>query len=143
MHIKLFSFTFAFYKRKMEKPKIPYLKINFKNDFELIDKLLKIYDLAKERKPDEKPLRKFERDILIYYIKYGYSKDTKKMIEEHTGKKSNAIIQTDFLLKQGGYLEDLENNYRMKKLNPHLEMIRADFIKKTNRAYGLWFEQSK
>lgn len=122
---------------------IPYLEIPFKNDFDLIDKLLKIYDLTKERRKDEKPLRKFERDILIYYIRYGYSKETKDIIIDDTGKKPNAIIQTDFLLKQGGYLQDLEHNYRMKKLNPQLEMIRDKFINTKNRACGVWFKQTK
>lgn len=121
--------------------KIPYLQIKFKNEIELIDKLLRIYELSKESNNEEKVknLRKFERDVLIYYIRYGYSKDTKNMIQEDTGKKLNALIQIDHLLKKQGYLEDLETNFRMKKLNPYLEKIRQDFIVKKNRVYGLHF----
>ena len=124
--------------------KIPYLKIKYKNQVDLVDKLLKIYDLSKEDVPSDnkkkiKNLRNFERQVLNYYIRYGYSKETKNLIEKDTGKKLNAIVQTDFLLKESGYLEDMENNYRMKKLNPFLEKIRQDFILKRNRVYGLYF----
>jgi hypothetical protein len=121
--------------------KIPYLQIKFNNEIELIDKLLKIYDLSREIADgvQPKPLRKFERDILIYYMRYGYSKETKLIIEKDTDKKSNAIIQTDFLLKKAGYLEDSKNNFRMKKLNTALEKIRQDFVVKKNKVYGLHF----
>lgn len=126
--------------------KIPYLEIEFKNDIDLINKLLRIYELSKEEVLDSKgrvkQLRNFERQILVYYIRYGYSKETKEMIAEDTGKKLNLIVQTDFLLKEAGYLEDLENNYRMKKLNPALEKIREDFVKKKNRVYGLYFKNT-
>lgn len=121
--------------------KIPYLQITFKNEVDLIDKLLRIYDLSRKddvNKP-HKQLRNFERQILNYYIRYGYSKETKTLIQEDTNKKLNAIVQTDFLLKEAGYLEDLENNYRMKKLNPYLEKIRQDFIQRKNRVYGIHF----
>ena len=124
--------------------KIPYLEITFQNEFELIEKLLRIYDISKPIVKDsngkELRLRNFERDILKYYIRYGYSKETKNLIVEDTGKKLNAIVQTDFLLKESGYLEDLEHNYRMKKLNSHLEKIREDFINKKNRVYGIYFK---
>lgn len=123
---------------------LPYLEIEFKNDIELINKLLRIYDLSKpevlDAKGKVKQLRNFERQILVYYIRYGYSKETKEMISEDTGKKLNLIIQTDFLLKESGYLEDLENNYRMKKLNPALEKIREKFIEDKNRVYGIYFK---
>ncbi len=126
---------------------IPYLQILYNNDFELIEKLLKIYEVSKEPVFDEDgkelKLRNFERGVLKYYIMYGYSKETKNMIEQDMSKKNNAIIQTDFLLKKAGYLEDMDNNYRMKKLNPYLEKIRQDFIIKKNRVYGLSFKAKK
>jgi hypothetical protein len=122
--------------------KIPYLKIKYKNQVDLVDKLLKIYDLSKEYSLDDnkRNLRNFERQVLNYYIRHGYSKETKNLIEKDTGKKLNAIVQIDFLLKESGYLEDMENNYRMKKLNPYLEKIRQDFILKRNIVYGLHFD---
>jgi len=122
--------------------KIPFLQISFKNEVDLIDKLLRIYDLSKKEDPNKptKQLRNFERQILNYYIRYGYSKETKNLIQEDTNKKLNALVQTDFLLKEAGYLEDLENNFRMKKLNPFLEKIREDFIQRKNRVYGIHFK---
>ena len=125
---------------------IPYLQITFKNEVDLIDKLLKIYDLSKDKVIDKngkvKQLRNFEREVLVYYIRYGYSKETKNLIQQDTGKKLNAIVQTDFLLKEAGYLEDLEHNYRMKKLNSYLEKMRENFISKKNRVYGLHFQNA-
>lgn len=128
--------------------KLPFLPINFKNEVDLVNKILSIYSLTKEN--DEPPknsrfdsfkLRKFEKDVLNYYIRYGYGEETKRMIEEDMNKKSNAITQVDFLLKEKGYLEDLPNNYRMKKLNPSLEEIRKQFILGKRRVYALHFNK--
>lgn len=124
--------------------KIPYLEITFQNEFDLIEKLLKIYDMSKpvvlDAKGKEIKLRKFQMDVLKYYMRYGYSKETKNIIEKDTGKKLNNIVQIDHGLKEAGYLLDLENNFRMKKLNPQLENIRNSFIEKRNRVYGISFK---
>lgn len=132
----------------MQDLKLPFLELTFKNEVDLVNKLLSIYSLTKENdippkdaKFDSYKLRKYERDVLNYYIRYGYSPETKKIIEEDMGKKSNAVTQTDFSLKEKGYLLDLENNYRMKKLNPYLEEIRRKFIVEKKRAYALHFKK--
>lgn len=124
--------------------KIPYLKIQFKNQVDLVDKLLQIYDISKKEYIDPKTnkpraLRNFERQVLNYYIRYGYSKDTKSLIIKDTDKKANALIQIDYLLKEAGYLEDSDGNFRMKKLNPYLETMREKFILTSNRVYGVHF----
>lgn len=134
--------------KNMTDLKLPLLQLPYKNEIDLVDKLLSIYSLTKENQEvpagsrfDSFKLRKFERDVLNYYIRYGYSDDTKQMIQEDMGKKSNAITQVDFLLKEKGYLEDLPNNYRMKKLNPYLEDIRKKFILEKRRVYAIHFKK--
>lgn len=132
----------------MSDKKVPFLEISFKNEVDLVNKILSIYSLTKENdlpakgsKFDSFKLRKFEKDVLNYYIRYGYADETKKMIEEDMGKKPNAITQVDFLLKEKGYLEDLPNNYRMKKLNDSLEQIRKQFILDKRKIYALHFKK--
>lgn len=132
----------------MQDLKLPFLEISYKNEVDLVNKLLTMYSLTKENdvpKPGSKienfKLRTFERDVLNYYVRYGYSEETKQMIAEDMGKKSNAITQTDFHLKEKGYLEDLENNYRMKRLNPYLEEIRRKFILEKRRVYAVHFKK--
>jgi hypothetical protein len=124
--------------------KIPFLEIKFTTEFELIEKLLRIYDISKptvvDKSGKEVKLRKFQMDVLKYYMRYGYSKETKNIVEKDTGKTLNNIVQIDYHLKEAGYLIDMENNFRMKKLNPQLELIRASFIEKKNRVYGIAFK---
>lgn len=132
----------------MQDITLPFLNIDFNNEVDLVNKLLSIYSLTKEddkvpagSKFDSFKLRKFERDVLNYYVRYGYGEETKQMIEEDLNKKSNAITQVDFLLKEKGYLEDLPNNYRMKKLNADLQAIREKFIVNKRRVYALHFKK--
>lgn len=124
--------------------KIPYIEIKYKNEFELIEKLLRIYDISKpvllDKKGKEVKLRKFQMDVLKYYMKYGYSKKTKDIVQKDTGKTLNNIVQIDYHLKEAGYLIDMESNFRMKKLNPMLESIRGSFVQQKNRVYGVAFK---
>lgn len=133
----------------MQEIKLPLLELTIQNEVDLVNKILAIYSLTKENdvppkgsKIDNYKLRKYERDVLNYYVRYGYSPETKKMIEEDMGKKSNAITQVDFTLKEKGYLEDKKNNYRDKKLNPYLEDIRKKFILEKKRVYAIHFKKS-
>lgn len=132
----------------MTSLKLPLLELNYKNEVDLVDKLLSIYSLTKENEEvpkgsrfDSFKLRKFERDVLNYYIRYGYNDNTKITIQEDMGKKLNAITQVDFLLKEKGYLEDLPNNYRKKKLNTYLEDIRNKFVLEKRKIYAIHFRQ--
>lgn len=137
------------FKLNMTDIKVPFLEINFTNEVDLVNKILSIYSLTKENdtppkgsKFDSYKLRNFEKDVLNYYIRYGYGDETKKMIEEDMSKKPNAITQVDFLLKEKGYLEDMPNNYRMKKLNSVLEQIRKQFVTDKRKVYALHFKKS-
>ena len=137
-----------FTQENMQDTTLPLLELTFKNEVDLVDKILSIYSLARENdippkgsKFDSYKLRKFEKDVLNYYFRYGYSPETKKIIEEDMGKKPNAITQIDFNLKEKGYLEDLENNYRMKKLNSYLDKMRKKFILEKRRVYAIHFKK--
>lgn len=114
----------------------PTLKNTYKNDIEKIDKILKVYSITQD-----KPLRNFERLILIYYIKHGYSKQTKKHIQEDTGKKEGDIRVADVHLREKGYLHHTENNMRMSKLSADMESIRQSFVVSKKEIYVLVFSK--
>lgn len=133
----------------MQEVKLPLLELTIENEVDMVNKILAIYALTKENdvppkdsKIDNYKLRKYERDVLNYYVRYGYSDETKTMIEEDMKKKRNAITQVDFTLKEKGYLEDKKNNYRDKQLNPYLENIRKKFILEKKRVYAIHFKKA-
>lgn len=115
----------------------PTLKTKYKNEIDLIDKILRVYSISQEVS-----LRNFERLILVYYIRSGYSKDTKEFIKEDTGKKDGDIRVADVHLREKGYLRSSEKNLRMSKLSPDMESVRESFIKNKKQIYVLAFKKS-
>ena len=114
----------------------PTLNTKYKNEIDLIDKILRVYSISQEVS-----LRNFERLILVYYIRSGYSKETKEFIKEDTGKKDGDIRVADVHLREKGYLMSSEKNLRMSKLSPDMESIRTSFIKNKKQIYVLAFQK--
>ncbi len=114
----------------------PTLKTKYKNEIDLIDKILRVYSISQEVS-----LRNFERLILVYYIRSGYSKETKEFIKEDTGKKDGDIRVADVHLREKGYLMSSEKNLRMSKLSPDMESVRTSFIKNKKQIYVLAFQK--
>ena len=114
----------------------PSLKNTYRNEIDLIDKILRVYSITQEV-----PLRNFERLILIYYIRNGYSKETKEFIKEDTGKKDGDIRVADVHLREKGYLMNHPNNLRMSVLSPDMESIRKSFITDKKELYVLLFKK--
>lgn len=125
------------YIKKLEaktSKKFPYLIINHKNDLDLIDKILYIYSMA-----TNKPLRGYERTVLKYYIKYGYTKETKGIIIEDTNKKDGDVRNADTQLRSNGYLKHGVLNQRKSSLSEDMEMLRQTFIMDKYKIYQLAF----
>ena len=116
----------------------PTLKNRYKNEIDLIDKILRVYSISQD-----KPLRNFERLILIYYIRNGYNKETKEFIQEDTGKKDGDIRVADVHLREKGYLMNHPNNLRMSILSPDMESIRKSFVLNKKEVYVLVFQKDK
>lgn len=114
----------------------PTLKSKYKNEIDIIDKILRVYSISQD-----KPLRNFERLILIYYIRNGYSKDTKEFIKEDTDKKDGDIRVADVHLREKGYLITHPNNQRMSKLSQDMNSIRESFITNKKEIYVLLFQK--
>lgn len=114
----------------------PTLRSKYRNEIDLIDKILKVYSISQDN-----PLRNFERLILIYYIRSGYSKETKEFIKEDTGKKDGDIRVADVHLRDKGYIVTSDNNMRMSKLSKDMESVRDSFIKNKKEIYVLAFKK--
>jgi len=111
------------------------LKVGYGSDLELIEKLLSIYSVVKDIN-----LRVFEKTILKYYIKYGYSLDIRDMIVEDTGKTLGMVKVTETELRRKGLLKKGSNNERKSELSNEMESLRNSFIKNKNNTLGMVFK---
>ena len=116
----------------------PTLKNSYKNKIDLIDKILKIYSIAQD-----KPLRNFERVVMIYYIIHGYGQEAKENVKDDEKKNNGDIRVADHQLRQKGYLLTSKNNMRMSDLSPDMASIRDSFIKNKKQIYVLVFGKNQ
>ena len=110
--------------------------IPYKSDLDKIEKILTIYSIVKEVK-----FRDFEKDVLKYYLVYGYNKETQEMIMEDLGKSDVNIRVTDTWLRKNGFLNLGVNNKRKSSLSKDMEMMRKDFILDKKDVYALIFKR--
>lgn len=108
----------------------------FKNEIELIDKILSIYTIAKFE--SDLRLRDYEKNVLIYYIRKGITDETLANVCEDRKIKKNYLHKINKDLRDKGYLVTAENNYRKFHLNTELEQIRENFI--TNKFKDYWIK---
>ena len=112
--------------------------IPYKSDLDKIEKILTIYSIVKEIK-----FRDFEKDVLKYYLVYGYNKETQEMIMEDLGKSDVNIRVTDTWLRKNGFLNLGVNNKRKSSLSKDMEMMRKDFILDKKDVYALIFKREQ
>ena len=110
--------------------------IPYKSDLDKTEKILTIYSIVKEIK-----FRDFEKDVLKYYLVYGYNKETQKIIMEDLGKSDVNIRVTDTWLRKNGFLNLGINNKRKSSLSKDMEMMRKDFILDKKDVYALIFKR--
>ena len=110
--------------------------IPYKSDLDKTEKILSIYSIVKEIK-----FRDFEKDVLKYYLVYGYNKETQEMIMEDLGKSDVNIRVTDTWLRKNGFLNLGVNNKRKSSLSKDMEMMRKDFILDKKDVYALIFKR--
>lgn len=119
-----------------EKKTFPTFYSKYKNDFELIEKLLLCYSLL-----NNKPLRQFELTVLKYYIKYGLTDEAKEFIEESEKKKTGDIRVANTHLRNKGFIIHGVNNLRKSELSPDMLKIRDNFILNKNKLCILVFNR--
>lgn len=116
----------------------PY-RCTYKHQIDFVDKLITIYStIAMDEKNQ---LRKFEKDVLNYYMRFGYSTETKKKITEDLGKSPDTITQATFYLKKKKYLVDSKTNMSKKKLNKDLQMLKDNFIDGKKKVLAIGFKR--
>ena len=111
----------------------------YKNEIDFVDKLLAIYSVI--RMDSDSQLRKFEKDVLSYYIRFGYSTDTKKRINKELKKSKETITQATFYLSKKGYLTPSKTNHSQKKLNGDLQRLRDSFIDGDKKILAIGFKR--
>lgn len=109
----------------------------YKNEVDLVDKTLSIYSIIK--KNDN--LRKFERNILNYYIRKGITEETKEIIKRELNKTSADLTQANYYLRKKGYIVKDTKNHNNNYLCKDLESIRKSIILNKKRIYGIGFKQ--
>lgn len=110
---------------------------HYKNEVDLVNKLLSIYSIVKK----DGDLRDFEKKVLNYYIRKGYSSETKKQISKELNLKDRNLNQTNYHLTKKGYLKQSSRNQKHKKLNKELQEIRDLFIEGKIKVYTIGFKQ--
>lgn len=111
----------------------------YKNEIDFVDKMLTIYSVVKM--DEDNQLRRFEKDALNYYIRFGYSTNTKKLIEKQLKKSTATITQATFYLSKKGYLIPSKTNLSQKKLNNDLQRLRDGFINGKKKILALGFKR--
>lgn len=109
----------------------------YKNEVDLVNKLLSIYSIVKK----DGDLRDFEKKVLNYYIRKGYSSKTKDQIRNELGLKQRNLNQTNYHLTNKGYLRQSTRNQKNKSLNKELQEIRNLFVEGKTKAYVIGFKQ--
>lgn len=120
-----------------KKPQFYTNYCSYKNEVDLVNKLLSIYSIVKKNGD----LRDFERKVLNYYIRKGYSTETKDQIRKELGLKQRNLNQTNYHLTNKGYLKQSTKNQKNKSLNKELQEIRDLFVQGKTRAYVVGFKQ--
>lgn len=113
----------------------PTLQVNFKNDFDKIEYILRIHSLAKGIN-----IRPFEMIILKYYMYYGLTKEAKQSIKDNEKKTDTQIRVAETHLRDKGYLSLGVNNLRKSTLSKELEELRKSFVLDKKNIYALVFK---
>jgi hypothetical protein len=113
----------------------PTLTVAFKNDFDRIEYILKVYSMAVG-----KSIRPFEMVILKYYMYHGYTQEAKDFIKEDEKKTDGQIRVAETHLRDKGFLKLGVLNQRKSTLSPELELLRKNFILDRKNIYALVFK---
>ena len=110
---------------------------DYKNEIDLVDKVLSIFSIIKK----SNDLRKFERDVLNFYIRKGISDDTKKMVRDELEMTANNLTQANYYLRKKGYIVKDSKNFNKDKLCKELQSIRNSIILNKKRVFAVGFQQ--
>jgi len=107
------------------------IKVNCNNEIEVITALINIYATSVSIRNGMPKLRKKLASLLSYYIKYGYSKQTKELAAESLGASALNINVMNSELTKLGYLIPDTRNLNNKHLNSELTNLKQYYLGKT------------
>lgn len=102
--------------------------IGYKDNLDLLRKVLKIYATVTNIDKSENFLRPKLVDVLSFYILLGYSKKTKSIILESLGITVKNLNQINSELNKKKYLVRDIHNFRKQHLSQELNNLKNYFI---------------
>lgn len=103
------------------------LEAPYKSEADLYKSLLKCYNLICSKNITDK-----EIEFLSIYLRYGYSKETRKLVREQFDISANYVGVINHALKTKGLLVDDERNFNNKSLSKDLLDIKSFVESSTN-----------
>ena len=103
------------------------LEIDCNNEIKVLTTLIDLYVTAVSLRRGTSKLRKKNMQLLAYYMKYGYSKESKLIAMAGLKVNEGNLNVMNGELDSLGYLVKKEKNYHDKSLNSELIALR-DFI---------------
>lgn len=116
--------------------KFPSLTGSYETDLDLIESILDVYSLMKGIK-----LRTYEKLVMKYYIKYGYSTEVRDMVSEDIDKSINNVKVAETSLRKLGFLKKGTRNERKTELSDDMESLRRQFVIEKKRVLALLFKK--
>lgn len=112
-------------------------KLKYKNEVDLLQKIIRIYSIVML----EDNLENHEEKVLMFYFKYGYSPKTKEQIRTSLDINSHYLNTINYHLDKKGYLKKDPNNRQKKHLADGLQQLRDAFLKDGMKVYALKIEK--
>lgn len=116
-------------------------EIKYKNDIDLVDKIISIYSINKTLKGKPVRILPYEKSILIYYLIYGFNKEAKETIMKDLGKTENQINTTNTNLRNKGYLFKDRNNRTKGYVSKDLKEMVDIFLNNKNKVLVTQFKK--
>lgn len=120
--------------KETSKSKIPLYReiITTRDELETIHTAVSILNLSKKLRKEEKTLRPRNIEVLSFFILYGFSKETKKLIQDTLDVKPHTVAQnTTDLVKAGAIYRDMYNQ-NVYHVNQEYLDLKDFFLEKSN-----------
>lgn len=114
-------------------------RCKYKNKIDLVDKIISIYAIINKDKIDR--ILPFERSILVYYILFGFNKESKEIVEKELKKNENQINTTNTNLRNKGYLFRDRNNRTKGYVLKDLQKLADSFIQNPDKLLAIKFDK--
>ena len=114
-------------------------QLKYKNEIELLQKIIRIYSIIKLNDN----LENHEEKVLMFYFKYGYSPETKQKIRDSLGITPHYLNTINYHLDNKGYLRKDENNKQKKHLSDDLKQLREAFLDRGVEVYAIGIKKDE